>query len=82
MGVIARRGGVGGTVTLTSGLDPDDGVDEAGASVGGRAGTETSALDIAPVAPLISDVLNARATLVDDEVSREATAAELGSESL
>lgn len=41
-GVVARGGGVGSTVRLARGLDPDDGVDEGVAGRGGRANTETS----------------------------------------
>jgi hypothetical protein len=69
--VEARRARVGGTVRLTSRLDPDDGVNEVGASVSGGAGTEASTVDVAPVTPGVTDVLNARAALVDDEVGGE-----------
>lgn len=72
VGVVARRRGVGSTVALASGLDPDDGVNEAGSSVGGGASSEASTLDVAPVTPLLADVLDTSAALVDDEVGGEA----------
>lgn len=51
VGVVARRGGVRGTVTLTTGLDPDESVLKSITSVGGEGGTEASANDVAPVTP-------------------------------
>lgn len=51
MVVVASRAGVGSTVTLSTGLDPDEGVSERVAGVGGGADTEPSADDVAPVAP-------------------------------
>jgi hypothetical protein len=80
--VVAGSRGVGGTVRLASRLDPDNGINEVRASVSRRAGTEASTLNVAPVAPLVTDVLDTRATLVDDEVGREALAAECGRELL
>ena len=71
MVVVSGRRSVGGTVTFTSGLDPDDGVNEAGDGAGGGASSETGTLDVAPVTPLLTDVLDTRAPLVNDEVSRE-----------
>ena len=70
--VVARRRRVRGTVGLASGLDPDDRVDERVARVRRRADTEAGALDVAPVAPLLAEVLLAGAALVDDELRGEA----------
>ena len=56
-----------------AGLTPDDGVDQRRASVCGRTDTESSTLDVAPVTPCIADVLHTRASLLDNEVGREAT---------
>ena len=80
--VIARRGGVRGTVALSSGLDPDDGVNVRRAGACGRADTEASTLDVAPVTPLLTEVLLAGTSLVDNEGGREALACKLRSESL
>jgi hypothetical protein len=78
--VEANRGAVRGTVALTTGLDPDDGVDERVTSVGRRASTEAGTLDVAPVTPLLTDVLDTRASLVDDEVGGEVVLRKQGSE--
>lgn len=80
--VVAWRGAVRRAVTLSSGLDPNDRIDERRAGVCRRADTEASALDVAPVTPLLAEVLLARATLVDDEESVPALRLELGSEGL
>jgi hypothetical protein len=76
VGVIANCRGVTGSVTFASGFDPDDGVDERRASAQSGAGSETSTINVAPVSPCITDVLDTRATLVNDEVSRESTGCE------
>lgn len=49
--IVSRRTGVRGTITLTTGLDPDERVDESVTGVGGRTNTEASADNIAPVTP-------------------------------
>lgn len=38
-------------ITLSTGLDPDEGVFESVASVSGRADTKSSANDVAPISP-------------------------------
>lgn len=82
-GVEAVSVRVRGTVGFSSGLDPYDGVDEVVVgSVGGWAGTKAGTLDVAPVAPLVTDVLDTGTALVDDEVSVPAGAQELGSDGL
>jgi hypothetical protein len=50
--VVAGGAGVAGAVGLATGLDPDEGVQELVARLGGRADTEAGALGVAPVAPL------------------------------
>lgn len=82
MGVESGRRGVAGTVTLASGLGPDDGIDGGEPSVGRGARAEAGALDVAPVTPLLTDVLHTGATLVDDEVGGESGGSEKGRERL
>lgn len=74
------RRAVGSTVGFASRLDPNDGVDELGPGVCGRAGTETSTLDVAPVTPLLTEVLLTGTTLVNDEGGGEALGLEFGGE--
>jgi len=71
VGVISDSRSVGSTVTFTSGLDPNDGIDETGASVGSGTSSEASVDDVAPVTPLVTKTLLTRAALVDDEVCGE-----------
>ena len=72
VGVVAGGTGVAGAITFTSRLDPDNRIDQAGTSVCCGAGTEAGLVNIAPITPLLTDVLDTRATLIDDEVGREA----------
>ena len=83
MGVVASSRCVAGSVTLSTRLDPDERVDQRVAGVGGRADTETSADDVAPVTPslLASGLLSIPAS-IDNKVSRKAFSAEKGSESV
>jgi hypothetical protein len=67
-----RRRAVAGPVTLASGLGPHDRIDGAESGVDGRTHAESGALDVAPVAPCLADVLHTGAALVDDEVRGEA----------
>jgi len=78
--VESGRRRVAGAVAFTSGLGPDDGVDDRDSSVGRRARSEASALDVAPVTPCLTDVLHAGAALVDDEVGGESRRLENGGE--
>lgn len=73
MGIIADRRCVASSITFASGLDPDDSVNEGrtGAQCGVR--SEAGTLDVTPISPCTSDVLDTRATLVDDEVSGESS---------
>lgn len=47
--IVALGRGVTGSVRLSTGLNPDESVDEIITSVGGGADTESSALEVAPV---------------------------------
>jgi len=67
--VVSGGRGVGGTVRLSSGLDPNDGVDQARSGVGSGPSTESSTVDVTPVTPSTTDILTARATLVNDKGS-------------
>lgn len=72
MTVVADSGGVGGTITLSTWLDPDEGVDEGITGVGGWAGSEAGAADVAPVSPLNTATwLDTGAGGIDDEVGWE-----------
>lgn len=53
MGIITIGRGVGGSVTLSTRLDPDESVDQLIARVGRWAGAEAGVLDVAPVAPFV-----------------------------
>lgn len=78
--VIAVGAGVRGTVRLATGLDPDEGVDEAGASGASRADTEAGTVDVAPVTPLLAETGDTVAASVDDSLGWHAGALELGGE--
>jgi hypothetical protein len=64
-GVVAGSRAVRRTVRLTTGLDPDERVDERGASVGGGSDTETGAVDVAPVTPLEAETADGVAASID-----------------
>lgn len=81
--VVADGRGVRGAVALAAGLDPDEGVDERRARVGGRPRAEAGADGVAPVTPrLLAGRLLAGAALVDDELGVPALCGEEGSEGL
>lgn len=76
---------VASTVTLTTRLDPDNSIDISvveDSLVGSGAGTETSTLDVAPLAPLLLDLTLTGAALVNNEVCRVASLLEVRSEGL
>ena len=52
MSIVAWAAGIAGTIAFTTGLDPDDSVDQAGTSVRGRAQAKASVVDVAPITPL------------------------------
>lgn len=82
MGVVADSGGVGGTIALSSGLDPNNSINQGVAGGGSGAGAEACADDVAPITPLRADVLDTGTALVDDEVGREAVLGEEGAEGI
>lgn len=82
MSVITNCRSITGSVTFASGFDPDNSVNERRTSVQCGMRSEASTLDIAPISPRVTDVLDTRATLVDDEVGRESTGREGRGESL
>lgn len=51
MVVVTGSRGVTCAVALTTGLDPDKGIDQVVAGVGTRTATEAGSLDVAPVSP-------------------------------
>lgn len=52
MSIIALSRLIRGTITLSTGLSPDEGVNKVVASLSGRALAEAGVNDVAPVAPL------------------------------
>lgn len=81
--IVANSRSVAGTIGLTARLDPDKGVSQRGASVGGGADTEAGADGVAPVALLdLAGGLLAGTAGVDDELGGEAGGVEQGGEGL
>lgn len=80
--VVTGSGLIRSTIGLTTGLDPDKGIDERRSSGGGRADTETGAFDVAPVTPLLAETLDTVAASIDDSLARHAGALELRGEEL
>lgn len=78
--VVTRRRCIRSAITFTSGLDPYDSIDVRVTGGGGGAHTEAGSLDVAPVTPLNTDVLDTGATLIDDEVGGEARGCEHGAQ--
>lgn len=67
--IVASGARVAGAIALSARLDPDNSVDKRIAGVGRRQAAKASALDVAPVSPLLlSGWLHAAAALVHDEV--------------
>lgn len=79
MRVISRRSSITSTITFTTRLDPNNSVDDIRTSIRSGLSTESCTIDVTPITPLISNVLNSGTALVDDEVS---VPGEEGSESL
>jgi len=78
--VVAGGRAVAGAVGLATGLDPDESVGELGTGVGRGADTEAGALDVAPVAPLLTETLDAVTGSIDDGVVGHAGGLEGGTE--
>ena len=69
MSVIAIGRGVGSTIRLTTGLDPDEGINKRITGIRGRTRAEASAAGVAPMALLdLASGLLAGAADVDDEL--------------
>lgn len=67
--IVACGGGVAGSVTLTTRLDPYEGIDPGAASVGCGTATETSTDGVAPVTPFkLAGGLLARTALIHNEL--------------
>jgi len=64
-------GRITGAVTFTSRLDPDNRIDQGRSCVESGTCSEASTFDVAPISPLLTNVLDTRTSLVDDEVGRE-----------
>lgn len=71
---------VAGTVRLTTGLTPNEGIGQLVTGVGSRADTETSTVDVAPVTPLLTEAGNGVTASVHDGVVGEARGLEGGRE--
>jgi len=79
--VVSGGRGVGGTVRLSSWLDPSDGVDQARPGVSRWSSAESGTVDVAPVAPSTTDILTARTTLVNNKGSVPTSGPQGGCES-
>jgi hypothetical protein len=78
--VVASSAGVGSTIGLATGLDPDEGINEGVSSSTSGADTETGAVDVAPVTPLLAEASDGVAAGIDDGLAGHAGALELGAE--
>jgi hypothetical protein len=74
--VITVSRAVAGTVALTTGLDPDEGISQAVASAASGADTETGTVDVAPVTPRLAEVLNGVTASIHDSLSGHAVLGE------
>lgn len=66
--VVPGGGRVAGSVGLATGLDPDEGIGKLVAGVGRGADTESGAVDVAPVTPLVAQASDGVAAGIDDGV--------------
>lgn len=80
--VVAGSGGVGGTIRLTTGLNPDESISERVAGAGGWADTETGTGNVAPVTPLLAEVGDTVAAGIHDSLGWHTGALELGRKEL
>lgn len=81
-GIVALGSCVAGTITLTTGLDPDERVNQARASVGRRANAKAGALDVAPVTPRQTETLDCVSAGVDNSLGRHASSLQVRGEEL
>ena len=61
--VVAGGRCVASSVRLATGLAPDEGIDELGTGIGGRADTEAGAVNVAPVAPFLAEASDGVTTI-------------------
>jgi hypothetical protein len=76
--IVPGRARIARTVGLATGLDPHKRINKSVAGLAGRTHTETGALDVAPVTPLLAEASNTVARGVDDGLSWHAGRFELG----
>ena len=69
--VVSGGARVAGSVRLTTGLTPDEGIGQLETSVSGGADTETSAVNVAPVTPFLTETSDGVSASVDDGVLGE-----------
>jgi len=80
--VVADGRGVAGAVRLATGLDPDEGIGKLGAGGGSRADTEAGSLDVAPVAPFLTETGDGVTAGIDNGVVGHAGGLEGSAEGL
>ena len=80
VGVVSGRASIRSTIRLATRLDPDKGIDERVSSGASGADTETGAVDVAPVTPLLAEASDGVAAGIDDGLGRHAGSLELGAE--
>lgn len=66
--VVSCRGGVAGSITLSTGLTPDKGINKLVSSISRWADSEAGTINVAPVTPLKTETLNGIAAGVNDGV--------------
>ena len=75
--VVALGASVAGTIGFTTGLDPDEGISLRVTSLTGWADTETGAVDVAPVTPLLAETGNGVTASINDGIVGHASSLEL-----
>lgn len=78
--IVASSARIRGTVTLAAGLSPNESVRLGVTRISGRSNTETGAVDVAPVTPLLAETGDGVATGVHDGIVGHAGRLELGAE--
>jgi hypothetical protein len=77
VGIVARSRCITGTIGLATGLDPHESIDERISGRASRANTEASAVDVAPVTPLLAQAGDGVAARIDDGLRGHAGGLEL-----
>ena len=80
--IVSRRRAIRRPIRFPSWLHPDDRVDVSRSGIRRRASAEARPFDVAPVAPLLAEVLLTRTALIYDEVSIETGGSQKGSKRL